>query len=400
MSLERYRWLLRLRFPFGVLNRDLRLIFASNLAGSFGDGLYAYLLPYYMSKTLGTTPEEIGLLYAVVSLVAALTLLAGGMLADRYDRKKIMIIGWIAWSPAPIIFSFARNSLEMLPGMVLWGLWPGGATSTAYITRSADKKRLASTFTALSAAWSVGYIFSPALGGYLSGNWGMNVVFYSSSILYAFAAVILVLISSQHPEASREDQKGKSDSMFNLLKTRKILSVSIFFALIMFTLMLFRPFVPNFLGDMYGYGDLEIGILGSVSFFGSAVLGILLGRFGDRSRKTYAIATSMILCCSSLTLLIASGNFLLLLVAFFLAGGSYVMWSLMGAIVSPLAPERIKARWISIPQAVVMLASFISPYVGGLLYDVSPYYPMLVATAATPLLALLATTRRFEEDQS
>ncbi len=392
--------MLRLRFPFGVLNRDLRLIFASNLAGSFGDGLYAYLLPYYMSKTLGTTPEEIGLLYAVVSLVAALTLLAGGMLADRYDRKKIMIIGWIAWSPAPIIFSFAQNSLEMLPGMVLWGLWPGGATSTAYITRSADKKRLASTFTALSAAWSVGYIFSPALGGYLSGNWGMNVVFYSSSILYAFAAVILVLISSQHPEASREDQKGKSDSMFNLLKTRKILSVSIFFALIMFTLMLFRPFVPNFLGDMYGYGDLEIGILGSVSFFGSAVLRILLGRFGDRSRKTYAIATSMILCCSSLTLLIASGNFLLLLVAFFLAGGSYVMWSLMGAIVSPLAPERIKARWISIPQAVVMLASFISPYVGGLLYDVSPYYPMLVATAATPLLALLATTRRFEEDQS
>ncbi len=392
--------MLRLRFPFGVLNRDLRLIFASNLAGSFGDGLYAYLLPYYMAKTLGTTPEEIGLLYAVVSLVAALTLLAGGMLADRYDRKKIMIIGWIAWSPAPIIFSFAQNSLEMLPGMVLWGLWPGGATSTAYITRSADKKRLASTFTALSAAWSVGYIFSPALGGYLSGNWGMNVVFYSSSILYAFAAVILVLISSQHPEASREDQKGKSDSMFNLLKTRKILSVSIFFALIMFTLMLFRPFVPNFLGDMYGYGDLEIGILGSVSFFGSAVLGILLGRFGDRSRKTYAIATSMILCCSSLTLLIASGNFLLLLVAFFLAGGSYVMWSLMGAIVSPLAPERIKARWISIPQAVVMLASFISPYVGGLLYDVSPYYPMLVATAATPLLALLATTRRFEEDQS
>lgn len=392
--------MLRLRFPFGVLNRDLRLIFASNLAGSFGDGLYAYLLPYYMSKTLGTTPEEIGLLYAVVSLVAALTLLAGGMLADRYDRKKIMIIGWIAWSPAPIIFSFAQNSLEMLPGMVLWGLWPGGATSTAYITRSADKKRLASTFTALSAAWSVGYIFSPALGGYLSGNWGMNVVFYSSSILYAFAAVILVLISSQHPEASREDQKGKSDSMFNLLKTRKILSVSIFFALIMFTLMLFRPFVPNFLGDMYGYGDLEIGILGSVSFFGSAVLGILLGRFGDRSRKTYAIATSMILCCSSLTLLIASGNFLLLLVAFFLAGGSYVMWSLMGAIVSPLAPERIKARWISIPQAVVMLTSFIAPYVGGLLYDVSPYYPMLVATAATPLLALLATTRRFEEDQS
>jgi MFS family permease len=188
--------------------------------------------------------------------------------------------------------------------------------------------------------------------------------------------------------------------LLSLLKTRKLFSVSVFFALIIFTLMLFRPFVPNFLGDVYGYGDLEIGILGSVSFFGSAVLGILLGRLGDLSRKTYSVAASMIICCSSLILLIAFGNFSLLLVAFFLAGGSYVMWSLMSAIISPLAPEHIRARWISIPQAVVMLTSFTAPYIGGLLYDISPYYPLYLAIVLTLPLALLASTKRFERQQS
>ncbi len=369
------------------------------MAGSFGDGLYAYLLPYYMSRTLGTTPEEIGLLYAVVSLVAALTLFVGGMLADKYDRKKIMIAGWIAWFPAPIIFSFAKNWFQMLPGMILWGFWLGGATSTAYITKSADKNRLTSTFTALSAAWSMGYLFSPALGGYLSGTWSMKVVFYSSSILYAFAAVLLLFISSQYAHTLRHGWVKERDSLFSLFKTRKLLSVSIFFSLIMFTLMLFRPFIPKFLADTYGYGDLEIGILGSISFFGSAVLGILIGRLGDRSRKMNAVAAAMMMCCLSLILLMASGSLPFLSVAFFLAGSSYVMWSLMGAIISPLAPESIEARWISVPQTVVMLTSFIAPYVGGLLYDVLPYYPFFVAAAATPLLAFLAFTKRIGDKQ-
>jgi len=101
--------ILKFGFPFEVLNRDLKLIFASNLIGSFGDGLYAYLLPNYMAETLKASSVEIGMLYAIMGLVAALTLLVAGTLADKYDRKKIMIAGWIAWVPAPIIFSHCRK---------------------------------------------------------------------------------------------------------------------------------------------------------------------------------------------------------------------------------------------------------------------------------------------------
>ena len=397
LTLTGHRRIFKLGFHFEVLNRDLKLIFASNLAGSFGDGLYAYLLPYYMDKTLNASPEEIGILYAVMILVAASTLFVAGTLADRYDRKKIMIAGWIAWLHAPIIFSLAENWLQMLPGMILWGFWLGGPTGTAYIATSADKKKLTLTFTALSAGWSFGYIFSPALGGYLAGTIGMRMVFYSASILYSSAGFILVFISSQHAKVHAQHLSDKRYSFFELLRTRKVLILSIFFALIMFTLMLFRPYVTPFLGDVYGYGNSEIGILGSVSFFGSAVLGILLGRLGDKTKKTFALTASMILCCSSLVLLTMSGDFPILIITFFIAGGAYVNWSLMGAIVSPLAPESIRARWVSIPQTVSMFSSFIAPYIGGVLYGASPYYPFVVAIMITPFLALLASTKLLEE---
>ncbi|MDI6904217.1 MAG: MFS transporter [Candidatus Bathyarchaeia archaeon] len=397
MTLTRHRKILKLGFPFEVLNKDLKLIFASNLVGAFGDGLYAYLLPYYMAEMLRASPVEVGILYAVMSLTAAFTLLIAGMIADEYDRKKIMIVGWIMWLPAPLIFSLAGNWIQMLPGMILWGFWLGGPTSTAYITTAADKNKVTLTFTALSAAWSFGYIFSPALGGYLAEIIDMQIVFYSAFTLYALAGFILIFISSQHAKSYKQRPSEERYSFFKLLRTRKLLILSLFFALTMFILMLFRPFVPQFLADAYGYGDFEIGVLGSVSFFGSAVLGILLGKLGDKWRKTYALAASMSLCCISLILLLSFGDFQILIVTFFVAGGSYVTWSLMSAVVGPLAPESIRARWVSIPQTLGMFSSFIAPYIGGVLYDFSPYYPFLAAITITPFLALLASARLFDE---
>jgi len=279
---------------------------------------------------------------------------------------------------------------------VLWGVWLGGPTGTAYIVTAADKSRLTLTFTALSAAWSFGYIFSPALGGYLAGAVGMQVVFYSASILYALSGFILTFIGSQQAIGYTRQSREEHYSFFKLLRTRKLLKLSIFFASIMFILMLFRPFVPNFLAGKYGYSDFEIGVLGSVCFFGSAVLGILLGKLGDKWRKSYALAASLTLCSLSLILLLLFGYFQILLVTFFLAGGSYTTWSLMSAIIGPLAPESVRARWVAIPQTISMFSSFIAPYIGGVLYDASLYYPFIVAMVTTLFLAL-ATTALLEE---
>ena len=155
-----------------MLNRDLKLVFTTNLVGSFGDGLFSYLLPVYMGNTLGADSVQIGILYAVMTLVAALTLLLAGTLSDKYDRKKIMIAGWVAWLPAPLIFSVARNWVDMLPGMIMYGFWLGGPSGTAYIVTMADRKKLALTFTIMSAGWSIGYIFLLQPVGFLPQTWG------------------------------------------------------------------------------------------------------------------------------------------------------------------------------------------------------------------------------------
>jgi MFS family permease len=350
-----------------------------------------------MARTLGASSVEVGLLYAVNSLFAASTLFVAGVLADRYDRKKIMVAGWVAWVPAPLIFAFAQNWLQMLPGMIMWGFWLGTPTNTAYVIATADKTKLTLTFTTLSAAWSIGYILSPATGGYLAGTIGMRNVFLLASLLYGVACLFLIFIRSQHATEGKSLSVKEQHSFLKLLKTKRLLKLSLLFASMLFVIMLFRPFLPKFLTDVYHYSDSEIGVLGSVTFASSAILGILLGRLGDRTRKSYAIAVSMIFCFVALILLLTFGAFSILIITFFFFGGSYLTWSLLSAIIGPLAPDACSARWVSVPQTVSMFSSIIAPYVAGVLYAASPSYPFMLALVATAILALVASAWSYKE---
>jgi MFS family permease len=178
-----------------------------------------------------------------------------------------------------------------------------------------------------------------------------------------------------------------------LLKNRQLLALSVFFGLTMFAILLFRPFIPTFLADVYGYNGFEIGVLGSFAFFGSAVLSFALGRVGDKFKKSYALAAALALGGFSLVLLLLFGDFRVLAVTHILVGASYLTWPLMNAIIGPYAPEYARALWTAIPQTVGMLSSALAPYVGGVLYAVSPYYPFIFGIAVTSLLALLALTK-------
>jgi len=384
---------------FPSLGRDLTIALVSNSIGSFGDGLYAYLLPVYMTRTLGSNSTEIGALYSIVNLFAASTLLLGGILADQYDPKKVMIAGWALWVPVPVIFSLATSWPGMVFGMMLWGFWLGGPSVAAYVVRATDRQKLTFAFTALSAGWSLGYVFSPAVGGYFAETFGMRIVFALASILYASAGFVLVFITGQQPRVDSHMSLEHSYSFAHLLRRRELLKHSVLFSLTMFTLMVFRPFVSRFLADIYRYSEARIGILGSILFFGSSVLGILLGRLGDKWRRSYSLSTSLGLCSFSLVLLLASGEFSYLMIALFLAGSSYTMWSLLNAIITSQSPESARARWVSIPQALAMFTSTFAPLLGGILYDYSPKYPFMLAIGTMLLLALAVAVGIFEESK-
>jgi len=384
-----HRELGRLRGLFESLNRDLRLLFVSNLIGSFGDGLYAYLLPIYIQTALHADPVDVGALYTVLTLSAALTPIPGGYLAERYDWKKIMIFAWVLWLPIPLIFSSATHWTMLFPAMLLYGCFISGPSTTAYIASTARKDKINLTFTLISSAWWMGYIFSPSIGGYLATKVGMKVVFYMAFVFYTAATLVLLFIKSQRKETERQLKVEESKVSVDM---KTILGWIVLFALIMFFNVLMRPFVPTFLKDIYRFDEFTIGVLGSFTFAGSAILGILVGRLGDKFGNKVALAVCLVFTTFSLSVFQFTSNFALLAPLFFLMGTNYTPWALMNATISSLSPESLRGRWVAISQTASMLAAFFAPYLGGTLYDISPNYPFIVTVTgiSTLLITLCA----------
>ena len=72
-------------------------------------------------------------------------------------------------------------------------------------------------------------------------------------------------------------------------------------------------------------------------------------------------------------------------------------WSLMSAIIGPIAPESIRARWVSVPQAITIFSSFMAPYVGGILYKISPLALFATGITLALFIASLAAANPFGE---
>jgi len=71
----------------------------------------------------------------------------------------------------------------------------------------------------------------------------------------------------------------------------------------------------------------------------------------------------------------------------------------MGAVVGSIAPGASRGRWMSVAQTISLLAAFFAPYLGGLLYDSSPYNPFIIAIVITPMLSVLALTKPLKEER-
>lgn len=386
-------------FPLHTLDRDLKILFVSNLFASFGDGLTIYLLPLFI-RNLNATPENVGFLYSVLMVASATTIIPGGFLADRFDLKKIMIIGWAVWVPVPILFAFATDWTQLIPAMFFYGVLFSGPASSAYIVGRAREDKMASTFSTLAAAWGLGYMFAPTVAGYLTGNAGVQWVFILTAFFYFVTTVMLTLISSQHTKRRELDKATPTAKKTGLFRRRKIVYLSVLFGSVMFLLSLVFPLVPQFLTDVYGYDVAYIGVLGSFTYFGGAVFSIVLGKLGDKYGKTAPISVAMALVALALGIFISVDEPFVLMLASFLRGASFPMWAFIGATVGAVAPPNSRASWISVVQTVAQTVSILAPYVGGVLYAVTPTTPFIIAVGVSLTLVVLAQVRPFKERSS
>lgn len=138
------------------------------LIDMLGFALIVPLLTFY-ADTFGASEFQTGLLvssYALMQMIGAPIL---GRLSDRYGRRPVFLISILGTFTGFLILGFA-NSLGMLfASRILSGLTAGNiSVAQAYIADITDEKNRARGMGMLGAAFGIGFILGPAIGGTLS----------------------------------------------------------------------------------------------------------------------------------------------------------------------------------------------------------------------------------------
>ena len=188
------------------MNRSpLVVIFTTVFIDLVGFGIVIPVLPYYTEGTrFNGTPRTVRLLFASYSIMQLIFSPVLGRLSDKHGRRPILLISIIGTGIGFLILGFATTLWMLFLGRILDGISGGNiSTAQAYIADVTSKEDRAKGMGLLGAAFGLGFIFGPAIGGILS-RWGIHVPFLFAAGLCFANAVLLYFtlpetVTPDHP---------------------------------------------------------------------------------------------------------------------------------------------------------------------------------------------------------
>jgi len=165
----------------------LFLIVFSNLLGF---GIIIPLLPYY-AENFGANPNEVTLLMASYSLMQLIFSPILGRISDIYGRKKILVLCLIGSAISYLFLYFATNFTLVLFARAVAGLFASTtAIAHAYVTESTSSINRSKGMGLIGAAFGLGLVFGPVIGGYFGGG-DINNIDYKTPFFFAFVVAII-----------------------------------------------------------------------------------------------------------------------------------------------------------------------------------------------------------------
>ena len=124
---------------------------------------------------MGATPLVVGLIISSYSAMQFLFSPVWGALSDRLGRRPLLILGLFGSAVSYIVFGLADTIGVLLVSRVIAGIMGANIpVAQAYIADTTTVEQRARGMGLIGAAFGLGFIFGPAIGGFLS-RWGYGV---------------------------------------------------------------------------------------------------------------------------------------------------------------------------------------------------------------------------------
>src|SRR5437868_10332579 len=183
----------------------LLVIFTTIFIDLVGFGIVMPVLPFYVEGTrFNATTRTVGLLFASYSLMQLIFSPILWRLSDKYGRRPVLLLSIIGTGIGFLILGLATTVFMLFAGRILDGITGGNiSTAQAYIADITTTENRAKGMGLIGAAFGLGFVFGPAIGGILS-RWGIQVPFLFAAALCFANAILLYFrlpetVTADHP---------------------------------------------------------------------------------------------------------------------------------------------------------------------------------------------------------
>jgi multidrug resistance protein len=342
-----------------------------------GFGIVFPILPLYAEK-YNASPFAIGALVAVYSAMTFLFAPVLGRISDRVGRRPVLLYSLIGSAIGFFVMGAADVLWLLFVARIIDGVSGGNiSTAQAYIADITPPEKRAKSMGLIGAAFGVGFILGPALGGLMSLI-SLSAPFYlagAMALLNAFLVYVRLPESLAHEHRSQPHEKAPIAEVFRHAKgpTLAAVMVTYMFSIAGFALM--TTLYALYAQHRFGYSAFQIGgLLAFIGLIGAAIQGGLIGRLVQRFGEKALATTGAAILSASLFCLPLSGTLTtLLLVSAFLAVGNGLMTPTLNALASRSVGRSWQGRTMGLMQSCGSLGRLCGPLLAGwlLTFDVA-----------------------------
>lgn len=363
-----------------------------------GFGLVIPLLPFYAVR-FGATAPEVTWLLATYSLMQLFAAPFWGRLSDRIGRRPVLMTSMAASALAYLWLGAATDLWMLFAARALAGACAGNiAAAQAYIADITKPEQRAHGMGMIGAAFGLGFILGPALGGFLAGSNPATAdlqtpAWVAAGMSFAALCSVLVVLRESLPRDRRRlaPRIGRVGLIRGALQ-RPILSrlIVIFFLVILafgamesiFALWALRQldWGPEKVGYVFAY----LGLLSAIMQGG--LTRRLTKRYGEERLLLCGLvllAIGLVVVPFSLDLPILGGAFALLAI------GLGLTQPALNSLISRRAGEAEQGQILGVTQSMGSLARVVGPPLAGYLFAYVGHSSPFLWGALLVLAALL-----------
>jgi MFS family permease len=363
---------------------------------------------------LGATKELLGMLLMIETLGQVVFQLPGGVLADRFGRKRVIVLGSAFRVTSCLVYLLSAHWLHTAPALLLASAGMLGLPAmTALIAESLPEESRSAGFAAYRTVTWMPMIVTSLLGGVFMDYFGVL-----SGVRLCMTAALVVSVAStilrwrmleetfdldehQEPSAVTLDLGSLRESLGAV--SREIWVMTIVAALSGFAMRIVWSFMVVYAVEEVGLTNTQWGLIGTAISVVSTLLTYPGGMLADRVGRKPCIIISRTLSPFSTLGFTFSSNFWQMGATRALGGVAQgfggLVWGPMGgpvwqALVADLTTQKNRGRMMGLMGSIAGVVSTPASWVGGYMYDnISPKLPFqtsfLIDVIATVIFVLL-----------